>query len=110
MTRLNAAIFMPEEELRNAAMISRCLNHITAGGDRFDSIVSHWPQIKDMLRQETIQLVVYAQPDHINPLWLPRFELAVAGTAKFTADSILDEPPASALGRRHDRRPIVVKR
>lgn len=110
MTRLNAAIFMPEEELRNAAMISRCLNHITAGDHRFDSIVSDWPQLKAMLREEVVQLVVYARPEHISPLWLPRFELAVAGTAQITAGSILDEPPASARSRRHDRRPKVVKR
>lgn len=105
MTKLSAAIFMPEEELQNAELLGRCLDHISAAGHHFDSIVSDWQQLLTMLREQTVQIVVYARPEHIDPHWLPRFELAGV-EAPDLAES---HPDAPARARRRERRPRIVQ-
>lgn len=101
MTGLNAVILLPEEERQNPALLSRGLNHIARNGDRFDSIVSSWTQLKEMLSRQDVQVVVYVDPAHINPAWLPRFELAGAEAAQLT-----EQPSGST--RRRQRRPRAV--
>src|SRR5690349_24628589 len=98
---IRAAIFMPEEELSNAALISPCFGTIAKRGYAFDSIVSDWEQLMTMLREQLIQVVVYARPEHIDPSWLPRFELAEHGP-NAAADP---EPPVSRSASRRLQRP-----
>lgn len=105
MTTIKAAVFAPEEEIQNALLITRCLEHITAQGYVFDSIVSDWQQLLSMLREKTVQVVVYARPDHIDPSWTPRFELAGEAASETAADV-----PASRSVRRRERRPRIVER
>lgn len=108
-TKIMAAIFAPEEEIKNAALITRCLEHITRQGYVFDSIVSDWQQLMNMLRAKTVQVVVYARPEHIDPSWTPRFELAEEGpdlSATATAEGV----PPTGTTRRRERRPRIVQR
>jgi len=110
VTKLKAAVFMPEEEISNVALISRCLDHISKSGYTFDSIVTDWQQLMTMLRERTVQIVVYARPDHIDPSWTPRFELAGEGPGSIAVTDTAEGVPPSRSSRRRERRPRIIER
>ena len=105
VTALRAAVLLPEGERQNAELVLRCLNHITAAGYIFDSIVSDWGELMEMRRREIIQVVVYARPEHIDLAGLPRFELAGE-----VAQPAAEEVPDSTRSRRQRQRPKLVQR
>ena len=107
MTALSAVIFIAEEERHNPVLISQGLNHIATQGHRFDSIVSDWEQLLQMLHDKLVQVVVYTRPEHIDPTWLPRFELAGAGNGEPVGAA--PQEAQSAPVRPPRRRPRLLK-
>lgn len=108
MTTLNAVVFISEEERHNPILISQGLDHIAIQGHRFDSIVSDWDQLLQMLHDKLVQVVVYTRPEHIDPTWLPRFELAgTAGNGEPAEGAPQEAQPAPVRPPR--RRPRLLK-
>jgi hypothetical protein len=104
-----AVIFMPEEERSNIAMINRCFGKIARQGYVFDSIVSDWTVLMGMLRRKDVHVVVYARPDHIDPTWLPRFELADEEDASPAPAETVEGVPPSRNTSRRSRRPKRIR-
>lgn len=100
---ITAVIFIAEAERENATLVCQCLQHIEDAGYEFDSLVWDWDQLIDMIAAREADVVVYARPEHINAMWLPRFELATPKPAETPA-----ETPATRIPRQ-GRRPRAVR-
>jgi hypothetical protein len=102
MQIIHAVIYLPAVIALTDPLAAHCLEHITRRGYALFTVARDWSLVQLLLRQGTVQVVVLARREHLDPDFTPRVEV-VGQDTRDNRPALMQRNP----GRNRDERPRI---
>lgn len=102
-----AAIYVPAGDPLDGKYAKEGILHVNRRGYQMSTIVRDWDTVVDLVKNRTVNVIVFARRDHMRPEWSPRVEYVGEETQRIVRDLPTDGKPRNdkGWGLRGKRRP-----